>query len=731
MPKYNTDKPVNQKEQDFFQRYQFSKRIANSIKAYDNSDCVVFGISGVWGEGKTSVLNFIETELSSSYPKILTLRFNPWRYNDENTLLSSLFNSLAERIKNSIEDKKKKKGFFSRPILVQNDDDPLKREIETIGELLQEYGEIASVFGMGGLVKTIGKGLSSVDIERKKERIENILEKLERRLVIFVDDIDRLDKNEIYSILKIVKLTGDFKYMTYILSFDEDMVASAIGERFGKGDAKAGHNFLEKIIQIPLKIPKAQKASLKNFCFNIVDSAIERSKINFTEKDAQRFVGNFSSHVLSRLTTPRLAIRYGNSLQFSLPILNGEINNVDLMLIESIKIFFPDVYQFIKLNPDIFTGKNSNSYDLRRDNSKIEKTKSKIDEALSGYSGIEKSGIFSLLETLFPQLKEVYSNYHYQNESYNEWYTAKRICSPKYFDRYFTYAVPDGDISDVIFEGIIAEVNNLSDTELSQKFVELIESANVDEFLHKIRSREKIFTWEEAQLISKALVLIGKQFSDKSLNSFFGFSSPLSQAAIFIYHLIDRGSSNEEKFNLAKELMIKADTFAFSGEINRWLRRGMDEEKVFSIEEYQALSRVLIDRALKEAEDKPIFETHDKYVTYMLGSWSEINKPEFSNYINAILEKDKSKVVTLLKACTPTMTSTGYPEPYKSDFTKEQFDWLKNVLDTKYLYDVIIEINDGKLDISDVKFSQMEPNPSLENIVKQFVYWYEKEQKED
>jgi len=266
MSKYNTDKPVHNEKEDFFKRYGFAKRIADSIKSHNDPDCVVFGISGEWGEGKTSVLNFIDNELSSSYPEIICLRFNPWRYHDENTLLTSLFNSLAQKVKESIPEKKKK-GFFKRAILVEDKDDPLKKELESIGDLLQEYGEIASLFGMGELVKSIGKGLSSVDIEKRKERIEKVLETLSRRLVVFIDDIDRLDKNEIYSILKIVKLTGDFKYMTYILSFDDNMVASAIGERFGKGGIRAGRNFFRKNNSSSTTNPKSTRYAIKEFLF--------------------------------------------------------------------------------------------------------------------------------------------------------------------------------------------------------------------------------------------------------------------------------------------------------------------------------------------------------------------------------------------------------------------------------------------------------------------------------
>lgn len=132
------------------------------------------------------------------------------------------------------------------------------------------------------------------------------------------------------------------------------MVASAIGDRFGSGDKKAGENFLEKIIQVPLTIPKAQPDALKKFCFQLVNNAIKNSKVELSEEEVQRFVYQFTTNILNRLTTPRLAVRYGNTL--SLPLLKGEVNMLDLMLIEALKVFYPNHYNFVKTNPDYFIG---------------------------------------------------------------------------------------------------------------------------------------------------------------------------------------------------------------------------------------------------------------------------------------------------------------------------------------------------------------------------------------
>ena len=90
----SSDKPIASKAEDKFQRYNFSQRIAKTIVDRESEDCIVIGIYGAWGEGKTSVINFIETELTGN-DQIIIIKFNPWRYSDENALLLQFFQKLA------------------------------------------------------------------------------------------------------------------------------------------------------------------------------------------------------------------------------------------------------------------------------------------------------------------------------------------------------------------------------------------------------------------------------------------------------------------------------------------------------------------------------------------------------------------------------------------------------------------------------------------------------------
>ena len=91
---YSSDKPVKIQDQDRFQRYNFSKRIAETILQRDNNDGIVIGIYGAWGEGKTSILNFILRELENK-ESVLTIKLNPWRYNDEVSLIKNYFEKIS------------------------------------------------------------------------------------------------------------------------------------------------------------------------------------------------------------------------------------------------------------------------------------------------------------------------------------------------------------------------------------------------------------------------------------------------------------------------------------------------------------------------------------------------------------------------------------------------------------------------------------------------------------
>ncbi len=707
---YTSDKPIFDKNKDAFQRLEFSKRIAETIIERKNQDSIVFGIFGVWGEGKSTVLNFISQELETN-KDILTLAFNPWRYGDEDNLIKNFLKKVAELLGKELDSNKEKFAGF-----------------------LGKYGSISSVFGVD--LSEVGKNIASVDLEVLKNRVDEFLKESEKRLVIFIDDIDRLDKQEIYSLFRLVKLTADFNNTTYILSFDQEMVASAIGDRFGSGDKKAGESFIEKIIQVPLILPKAQPDALKKYCFKLVDNAINNSKIELSKEEVQRFVYQFTTNLLNRLTTPRLAVRYGNTLSFSMPLLKGEVNIVDLMLIEALRVFYPTHYSFVKSNPDYFIGSYSNSYDMHRNDEKIKSIKEHLNSLEIGLQEKDKQKVRDLLSNLFPRLDTAFSNHHFTNDTYNEWYLQKRIVSTKYFDRYFSYAVIEGDISDVEFKLLLESIAQTeSIDEITEKVSALIEKTSKDNFVHKIRSLEKEYSWDSAKKIAKTMCNISEMLPKEGGMMGMGFETPFGQAAIFILQLMKYHKDEKDLFDFAKELMNYPKNFSFAYEINNWLRSGdRKEDKLFSNEQYQELAKVLTERALEESKDNSIFESFPDYIGYIAHTWAERDKPSFDKYVESFLNRKKGNILALLRAYVPTIKSSAKPKPFKGDLTKDRYEYLVSFYNKNNLYDKILEIYpldviqaeepywidiDGKKEYTDL------------NMLRQFMKWYLQEKELD
>ena len=326
MTSYVADAPISNPAEDRFSRWPFAKRIADTIASRTDPSSFVIAIYGAWGDGKTTVLNFVDRELST-LEDVVVVRFNPWRFPDEATLLKSFFATLANALGTKINTGK-----------------------EELGKALAKYGKFLDVLksGVGGALKDAGELLGDIDLEEEKRRVEKILADNKKRVVILMDDIDRLEKTEIQAVFKLVKLTGDFENVSYVLAFDAEMVANAIGERFTAVEAErtqAGQSFLEKIVQVPLDLPAIPRGALGQFAFEAVDEALQMASVQLTESQFHDFAQTFSDSIGMRLKTPRMAKRYANAIAFALGINKGEVHEVDLMLIRRDSCLQPESVQ--------------------------------------------------------------------------------------------------------------------------------------------------------------------------------------------------------------------------------------------------------------------------------------------------------------------------------------------------------------------------------------------------
>jgi predicted KAP-like P-loop ATPase len=596
VPSIESDQPIQTSTEDRFGRSNFAQRIAQVIAKRTDSSSIVIGIHAPWGEGKTSVLNMITEELDK-HENVEYLRFNPWRFPDEVQLLKHFFNVLAEKIDASII-----------------------RTREKISGFIRKYADglaPLSAFGIDAAdaVKAATEAIPDADIEELKRRVEAELIAAKKRIVVIMDDIDRLDKEEVQAVFKLVKLSADFPQTAYILSFDEQMVAAALAEKYGSIDA--GRNFLEKIIQVSLPLPPASPEALMSLTIEGIRTALSLAEIELTDEQHFNFANKFDKAFRSRLGTPRLSKRLANALTFALPLVKGELDPLDLIFIEAIRAFYPTLYSSIRDNEEVYLAtilESAHSSEAKRNAS--QEATVLIETALGNLHERQKNAVKEVLQELFPQTG-MYGLFRHGSrsvEAESDWTKGKRIASKKYFRRYFTYGVQPHDVSDNEVDRFLGDIQERGVDFVVENLKRFAASGRerIENFISKLRLYENELDERAAKTLAMGIALSGGVFPKHvPVDRFFGFGAS-AQATMLIRVLLEQIQDQTERENFAIELAERIVPLPFAYDYSSWMRpvkrSHYSDEKVsvVSSECESRIRKIIAARIASEAREEPI-----------------------------------------------------------------------------------------------------------------------------
>lgn len=700
---YMSDTPISVPEQDRFNRWPFANRVAATISSRLDPGSIVIAIYGAWGEGKTSVLNLIERELKKS-GDIIAIRFNPWRFNDEAHLLQNFFKTLADAIGKSPNSYKEK-----------------------IGRLILNYAAILMPFSFsvpffeitpGESVKSLGKIMSSVELDELRKRIEKFLKDENKRVVVIMDDIDRLDRAEIQNIFKLVKLSADFDNTAYILAFDEDMVSSALGERYGSGNKESGRNFLEKIVQVPLNLPMADKLSLRKFFFDCVDEVLKESAVELTDEESQAFVINYIYGLEPRLATPRIAKCYRNVLSFSLPILKKRVNHLDLMLVEALRVFYPALYDIIRANPDVFLGTQLVNYIEGEDPIKVRNSKI-IERGFTGLLAEEIEAAKYILKYLFPRTMIIFGSGSYYGAEWNEtWNNELRVASEEHFSKYFSYSISDNDISNAEIKKFIELVENNCVNDICDEIKKITANKGAEKFLLAVMRKERNLTPAGVKKLAAAISKSSDIFP-KPVSSF-TFTSVYSQAGIFVSQLVMCLKKGSECLKLAVEIMKSSSNLSFALECFGWIMRSCgsnSQNRIFSYEDEYLIAGELTSRLKNSSVSVPFYVTDSEMAAEIFNFWGLFGAAEdILQYIKDSFDCNVSNVVVFLKCFVKRSMLSDNTKPAvfsKNIFTDAEYQKIAKYIDPKLVYDAVCKLFGEELKLLETEKNQI----SLDEII--------------
>lgn len=515
---FQSDNPIKNDSEDLLNRAGFANQLAKKIIEFNNQDSIVIGLFGPWGSGKTSLLQITHNNINKltneweSKKKPIIIWFNPWNYSEKDQLIRAFFQQLLSEI--SKTDNKNSKEW--------------KNKLESFGKALGIFESIptfGTYFKMGREI--IGLFTKERTLYEKKENLSKLFTDLNRRIIIILDDIDRLTNQEIRLLFQMIKANVDFPNTIYLLAFDRCVVERALSNEQGT----LGREYLEKIVQVGFNIPIADYSLVQQVLLAKLNHAIEQ--IDVKELDEDRLYSLYNNGFLKLFSTIRDIKRYINSVGMTLPMIYQEIDLIDYLGIEVLRVFLPEVYQGIEENKSIFL--QEGFFNINIENQK-KQAREKIDQIFKGSGKQYEEIAKSITQNLFPQLGQVYDNTTYVQDWRIQWRKEKRICSPKFFDKYFLFNTPFGEISQFEINQLIQISSNSNNT--IRAFEQFNGEKRMGNLIIGLRDRVDSLTSEQVNgLLSATLYLLNT--IPESFGDFFGFGSD-RQIAFLIQDLLER-----------------------------------------------------------------------------------------------------------------------------------------------------------------------------------------------
>lgn len=431
------DRPFDDPRNDRLGYAKFAEQLAQSICVMSPPDGLVLAIYGSWGSGKSTLLGFIEHYINEHElaTRPVVIKFNPWWFSGYEDLTRSFFAILSEQIASAGRRLGK----------------TIKDRAAKLSEVIGTGAELLSLPGAEGVDKITEFLRRPAEMTEAKKRLSDALKKGNKRILVIIDDIDRLTSDEIRQLFGTVKAVADFPNVIYLLSFDKNVVVRALSESQGI----PGTEYLEKIVQVPLELPTPDRFSLFNMFREKVEEIVSGTEAGILEKAEWKMA--FSEVCERFIQTPRDVSRIGNALILTYPLVVNEVNPSDFVAIETLRLTYPELYAIIRNNPFMFAGTASF----------IAPAAAGADDPLSGYREFVDNAIAKIGESerplvkraltyLFPKVRAYYGSTRESPEVELERRADLRISSEARFPVYFRLSIPTGGISNSELRATIA-----------------------------------------------------------------------------------------------------------------------------------------------------------------------------------------------------------------------------------------------------------------------------------
>lgn len=341
------DLPWEPKMKDILNRYEGAKELTKAIINRKSESSFSIGILGKWGDGKTSFLNMIETEIKNE-KKVIIIKFNPWKSSNSQLLHKDFFALLKSELAPYSSEIYPRLDKYTKILFHEKS----SKISDVFSTLIQEQTQILSEF----------------------ESVNEAIKRINKQIIIFIDDMDRLDSEEIFEVVKLIRNTASFSNITFISAYDKSYISNSLK----KLTSISNEYFIEKIFQQEITLPAYPHYILTNLLKEkLLKYYKEDPKTKIEIETKLRLLSDVPTLINYELETPnatsflsniRDVKRFLNSFIHTYNPIKEEIDVRDLFKLEILKAKAYPVYEAIRCKNIIRNNPKSwNKYVLNED----------------------------------------------------------------------------------------------------------------------------------------------------------------------------------------------------------------------------------------------------------------------------------------------------------------------------------------------------------------------------
>jgi hypothetical protein len=242
------------------------------------------GIFGGWGSGKTTLMQEVRRRLDDD-DRVVTVWFNAWRYEKDPHLIIPLLDVLQEALR---ERARARSAPWARDAAVTVG----RAGRALLAGVTLSVGAIPGLeidFEPGKVIETISKGDSKGPVSfyhagfaLLQKAIADISDNGARRVVIFIDDLDRCLPASALEMLESMKLLFGVRGCVFVVAFDEQIVEQAVAVKYGATAEVSGTEYIKKIFQVPFILPRTGIDQLPSY-LDLIESSAGFSEAQLTD----------------------------------------------------------------------------------------------------------------------------------------------------------------------------------------------------------------------------------------------------------------------------------------------------------------------------------------------------------------------------------------------------------------------------------------------------------------